>query len=464
MLVRLVLIALSLLLVAAFAACRGGGDSSDSGTATPTSTESPTTSPTATPDGGDGEIDATPLQIGEEAGIPEDVTLIIETGCFQCDGPTEGLARVYSDASGQIRTDMLFDLDEMGLPPRVITDPKAETGTREEEPFINGFAVSSDASEIIVSVCTRGGCVEPLSSPTPDSETTLFRSSDGGVTWEQFTTLDGVHLVAALVQGDVVLLKLIQDESSQEYQREYILLSSGDSIAPPQAASGSPVALPDGTLIWPTDSGRVVRSDGSVLATLPEGAQIAGITPNSTGDRIAIVWYREQTGQQVTYRLTITSLDGGTIDTFPLEGFARVGGWLDDNRLIGNTTVTTEQLTTQPPVSGGAFFVGYLPAILDLAAARIHPITQPFFEQRFLNGRNHVLAAVQGPFARVVNTDSCLNIRAQPGTSAEVLTCLADGVLLRDGSETQQADGMTWLRVTAPGGVEGWSSTEYLER
>jgi len=44
------------------------------------------------------------------------------------------------------------------------------------------------------------------------------------------------------------------------------------------------------------------------------------------------------------------------------------------------------------------------------------------------------------------------------------VTCAADGVLLRDGGETHQAGGDTWLKVVTPAGGEGWASIAYLER
>jgi hypothetical protein len=63
----------------------------------------------------------------------------------------------------------------------------------------------------------------------------------------------------------------------------------------------------------------------------------------------------------------------------------------------------------------------------------------------------------------VVDTGACLNVRAEPGPAAPVLTCAADGVLLQDSGETQEADGATWRRVITPSGIEGWASSRYLE-
>lgn len=69
-----------------------------------------------------------------------------------------------------------------------------------------------------------------------------------------------------------------------------------------------------------------------------------------------------------------------------------------------------------------------------------------------------------GPFARVTGVGDCLNVRSEPGQAGQVLGCFADGVLLRDRGEERSVDGEPWLRVTAPGAVEGWAAARYLER
>jgi hypothetical protein len=68
-------------------------------------------------------------------------------------------------------------------------------------------------------------------------------------------------------------------------------------------------------------------------------------------------------------------------------------------------------------------------------------------------------------YARIVNTEGdCLNIRAQPGPSGQVLACEAEGVMLEDLLEGVYLGGITWERVRTPAGIEGWASEQYLER
>jgi hypothetical protein len=109
-----------------------------------------------------------------------------------------------------------------------------------------------------------------------------------------------------------------------------------------------------------------------------------------------------------------------------------------------------------------SFCSGARPALIDLEAGLIHPFRTLFEPPNDIV--NNILAAQQGPFARVVNTEgTCLNIRAEPG-AGQVLDCAAEGVLLRDLGQTADVQGITWLRVTTPAGIEGWASGEYLER
>jgi hypothetical protein len=68
-------------------------------------------------------------------------------------------------------------------------------------------------------------------------------------------------------------------------------------------------------------------------------------------------------------------------------------------------------------------------------------------------------------YARVVNTEGdCLNIRAEPGPAGHVLACEAEGVMLEDLLAGSFVEGVVWMRVRTPVGVEGWASTQYLQR
>jgi hypothetical protein len=391
-------------------------------------------------------IRVVPLQFGEEAELPKDVALIIETGCFSCDGPTTALIRVYRDASGEVRTDTLFTAKATGLPPRAVSSSKE--GTWPEQPYIHSFALSSDASEIVVSVCSHGYC-QWIDQASPDAQMTLFRSLDGGVTWAEFGVIDGWSRVVAIAKESVVLW----GSDPVKAEPEYRLFPSGDPVQPPpQAEDNWPLSLPSGELIWRTKDGRLVRSDGSGFLALGEGASFVNawrrnIELDPSGKRMATTWRSESSGRNY---LGVAGLDGQVTDVFSLGEYAMVGGWVNSRLLAGNASIASEEL--------------YLPALFDLDAAQLHLIPHPFLDPPFRNGRNFVQAVLRGPFARVVETGSCLKVRAEPGMAASVLTCAADDVLLRDTGETQEVDGTTWRRVVTPAGLEGWASSQYLER
>ena len=108
-----------------------------------------------------------------------------------------------------------------------------------------------------------------------------------------------------------------------------------------------------------------------------------------------------------------------------------------------------------------------VPALLDLSSGEYRLITDPFVsDERPYQpyGRSRVDAVQIGPFARVVTPGSCLNIRLSPSVTGEVGDCAADGVLLTEVGEILDADGVSWVRVRTPAGLDGWASAKYLER
>jgi hypothetical protein len=111
------------------------------------------------------------------------------------------------------------------------------------------------------------------------------------------------------------------------------------------------------------------------------------------------------------------------------------------------------------------------PAWIDVEGGRVHPFYDPFAEIGFLSGSLRVVAVQKGPFARLVGTESCLNIRGEPSTFATVLGCVADGVLLRipgnrdvpamgPGGRREPLDG--FIEVITPDGTSGFAHVGYL--
>jgi len=459
----LVLIALIFLAVAAVA-CQTGEDGPSVAEPTPTVIGTVTAGPTATPPFPQtvGGIKVRPLAIGDEVPLPDDVALIIETGCWACDGPAESFLRVYRDPSGHIRSDTLLTIDGLGLPPRLVTMPE---GVREEPPFITGFAMRPDGSEMVVSVCVRESCGSGgLEAWSPNSKTAFFRSTDGGVTWQRFGELDVGSSVVGVVREGVVLVSSWQAEMAPA---SLSLFPSGEVVQTPLGVtSWWAFPLPGGDLLWPADDGRLLHSDGSVFAVVPADSWrlswVPHINHDPTGARFALQWVLDNPGSpgyQVRQYLGIFRSDGRLDQAFSPSELLFVGSWLGPGLLLGNTGISPSQLPTPIPQS----FLGILPAFIDLDAGLIHPITDPFLGPDWKGGRSLVRAVLPGPFSRVVGTGSCLNVRQEPGLSTQIIACAADDVLVRDTGDTREVDGVIWLRVVTPAGVEGWASTQYLQ-
>jgi hypothetical protein len=448
--VRLTTTVLALSAILLLAVACGGGEKQPAPTATPTAVASPTLAPTATPQVIDG-VEVLPLSFGEEMELSNNRALIIETGCWQCDGPPTGLYRLYRDASGQPRTDALFTIEAVGLP--------LHRGNHEEawanESSITGFAMDETASEIAAGVCTRGYC-GGLGFPTSDAQTTFYRSLDGGVTWEELAVVDGGAWVVAIAKDGVVVSGPYGPE--EETEPKFSLFPGGEPLQPPPDTSGWPLTLPGGELAWRTEGGRLLLSDGSEVLPLGEGVYVGNIVADAGGERLAATWYTE--GPPPRYLIGAFPSDGSPTSAFSLSDYVGVGGWLSDTLVAGNASVPPGLLPTPEP---GGYLNNFVPVIIDLEDGEAHPMAGPFHELP-LSGRNYIRAVLHGPFARVVNTGSCLNVRAAPGMAAPVLTCAADGVLLRDTSGTREVDGVTWRRVWTLAGSEGWASSQYLER
>jgi hypothetical protein len=443
-----------LVIAAASAACGGEGRAPAGPTSTPSPGASPSPSPTSVPSPSPtpeviAGMPVVPLEVVGKAEFPDDVALIVETGCWQCDGPTTGLERVYRDPSRTLRAETLFSPEHLGLPPRVMQTDK---GPQEEEPIITGFALTADASRIVVSVCTRGMCLEMGGPPSTDAQTTLFQSTDGGIIWRALDVLDGGFGARAITANRLLLIHFggPYEGNGPRYQFH----PSGETVEPPAGAvTWRPFPAPFGDLLWGTDDGRVLRTDGSefLALDLPPSAEIIDLAVQpEPAPQTAVVWFEEE-GASGSYYLGLVEPEGRFRKVYRTGDLVLLGGWLDA-LVYGNAGVQPERLPVPPP----QFYLAWLPAALDLQGGAAAPILEPFLERQ---GRNLVQAIVEGPFARVVGTGSCLNVRAEPSMSSVVLACAADDVLLQDIGQSGH-----WLHVATPAGEVGWAAADYLER
>jgi hypothetical protein len=394
-----------------------------------------------------------PLELRPPIDLPPDIALIVETGCWQCDGLPTGLMRAYRDATGTVRTDTLISPEKLGLPAGAMA----------------GFAVREDGSEIVAAACTRGIC-QHLDGPSPDAQAAVYRSRDGGMTWTH----------EAMVEQDLRAYGFVQSGE--------VLMMTYDRVAPPGNAqqrflsfpSYSPVANPamgrafvaGGRIFWRGERGALSDEEGRTIVASASGdwsSDVYTIAGSATG------WLAN---------LNIAGFEG-SIHRYFLAPFDNLGGlgrgsfgndgspvlyegpssmWVgvyvpSREVFFGNAEVAS-------PVSGpdGRAPQMSAPAVIDLHSRTITPIVHPFADMKTLPVDGfRVVAVQQGPFARVVNTGSCLNVRREPQLDGRVIDCFSDGVLLRDSSHgLLYAD--EWVQVVVPGGEVGWANAQYLER
>lgn len=424
------------------------------GTTTP-ATAAPTaaTPNTATPTGAPEESGAS-VVLGDKIDFPPAAAMIVSVGCADCEGGTAGLIRVHKGPDGELLINSLISLAGLDLPPRSV---QAGDEHQETDPYMLGPpAISDDGGEIVLGVCTRGYCGPDTEKATSDAQTTVFRSKDGGVSWSNVANLDGAYQIAEVVREGFIVFGPL---GSDELKPTFTVYPGGETVRPPWAR-GRPIPLRDRRLIWQqlSNPNALSRGDGSAFVSLalPSDVTLLDFIENPFDDQFALLW----TVAQQTF-LSLANSAGEITQMINFgDRMVFMGGWLTAGQLIVTADFPRDQLET-PAVE---LYAGAMPAVLDLESGNLRPISIPFTNSEFQQGRSRIVATVRGAFARVVNTGACLNIRSEPSTDAEIVGCLADNVLLLDTGETARAGDVTWLRVVAPLGLEGWASVAYLDR
>ena len=451
--------------VLAITACSDNGGSPTptpdlpAASATPTGTLSPESTPTASQDS-DGE---TALTILEPASLQPGLVLFLARGCWGCDGPTDSVERLYTDAAGEVRRDVLFT---------------APSGS------IFGGPVFADDGAVYMSTCSSGFCGY-LGAPSPDAATTIFRSLDGGMTWEERGTVAGPAAVAFAAGNDLVLdTSTFGADGSARWSRSYAAFPSGEPLTPPPGREGAHLTAMwlNQQILWhDLEAAVVVDPGGSVIYDL---ATIVGVDAathrillSAYGEDLVLSSFRlDGSGDARTHVMHAGDADI-VLELQAGVSFGLASPLVHTSRAFGNLYVSVDELRNAWESSAaGAAFLGEsspdtyqhsLPAMFDLWAATAQPLMLfgEEFGAGYIGNRNFLVRAVEGSFLRVeTGDDDCLNVREEPSIEAPVVGCYASGVLLADLNESDEVDGAVWRKVATPPGLQGWASDEFLER
>ncbi len=379
------------------------------------------------------------LAFGAPGSLPVPMSVIVEKGCYQCDGPTSAFERVTLDANGKLKVEQLY---------------KPASG------YILSSYWDPAGREHYLSVCSRGYC-GGVGQISDDAQTTIMRSTDGGVTWQPLQTFDRDVTVAATTAQGVLLNRTTYKDGQFDYR--FQLLGTDKFVTPP--AGAQPEYIGTRLIGWRMSDGKTIQSlDGSTLVVLPDvphaqtpgwrGVTVGGILAN--GD-VLIGWidYPQQINPQAYLGVV---RNGQLASVYKGLYTLNVGSWLNQSVAFGNVTL--------PKSDGTPTDAPLYPAMIDFATGTVNVLELygQVGSDDYNGQRNRIRLVEPGPFLRVTGAGDCLNVRESASTTAKVLGCFADNVLLRDLSQDQSAGGLTWKKVQTPSGETGWASAEFLAR
>lgn len=430
-------LALAILAVAVFA-----GSNAETPPASGETAVSPTDEQSGTPDPGldFGGVPVREWRVNRPEPVPEGLALYLETGCFGCEGAAGSIQRIVQMGSGDdahLETETLF---------RAPGDESASIISLEPMP---------GGGTIFATACIQGQC-GPLGEPSTDARSALYRSSNGGVTWLELESYDGIVAIAGVTSDGVVLVA-----GRSGTQSHYFVYETGQAL-PALAGSAVEPHTIGGELTLRSQDGQLVSSREQVLFD-PPGSWEAWLAGRSDPAGARFV-----TSLSLPAAEHATTISGFVRDGQLAEVFTgpqvQVGDWLDDGRAVGNVVIQRHAVPAVGPATDEQWYS--IPALIDFGAGTITPleIDGLLFESETYRGRNTVIAAAEGRWVEVAGGDECVRLRARPALDGEVIGCYADGVLFDGGEETTEADGVTWAYYRAPDGLEGWASTEFLNR
>ncbi|MEX0782176.1 MAG: LuxR C-terminal-related transcriptional regulator [Dehalococcoidia bacterium] len=390
----------------------------------------PTSAPAPNPGSGAGGK-LTDLQVAADRPLPAGAVVYYYGGNVSQEGPQQDLRRAYSDSTGKLHVERLYEnIEGEGTPYWTAIDPA--TG------------------RVAVALCLEGYC-GGYGSGEPGSKNRLVTSADGGITWADRGELPLYSTLWGFIDEGLVV-QTFEATPGEDAPGRIWVFDTGRVLKQHTGWDHASILFKDGSVGTRREDGSLMDESGTVLRAAPK---IPG-TAHSAGAFIfeptnSTLWgsfnYQAQPGEP--------------------QGWA-VEADADGNVLRGVTTQDTTvgaigRLSSDLVFANGQYpgaFVGRA-SILDLSTGTVWRIADLIGDgDRDAYG----VAATTGQFAVVNAGGDCLNVRESASTSSASLACYVDGVLLRDLGETMEAGGASWLKVATPDGREGWASAEFLER
>ena len=378
------------------------------------------------------------LGTGNAAELPEGVTAYYSVWPYASDALPGNLTRVYRDSQGQLRSDRLFtDLSQHG--------------------DVYSWTADIDRGQFVAAVCVQGYC-GGVANASADAATRVFRSDDGGVTWEEFGAgvPPNTFLIGPADGGGVVASTFFPGPPARQRIWQY---PSGTDVGSPAGAK-SPVPIYQQGLgyLWRAEKGTYIDATGKAVAggfqppvADPDSASYTVMPLLSSSTLMTWKWPPNDP------RLYWGAIDANGIlqRAWSHELDVAASVVLSDRFVLGSVRRPAVRSDVDSDVEV---------ALIDLESGVVSPLTD--LSADMLGGNQHpfLRGATTGRVLRVTGAGDCLNVRERPEMSAPVLACYRDGVLLRDRDESREAGGVTWLAVATPDGREGWASGEFLEK
>jgi hypothetical protein len=290
----------------------------------------------------------------------------------------------------------------------------------------------------------------------------IYTSEDGGVTWQEAGRAGPVGSVEGVVRGKA----LVATYPASLAKPDVWLVPGMEPVTRPEEAAHPLTA--SGLLFWATEDGRLLLEGGEEVVRLPlegyDSIDISSVwgqisTLLEKGEAV-VRWSRSRAAVgESDWHLTTFSVTQGIFrqeSDIAMDALYSLRGAYQPKDGRFYVSVDLPRDVRPAPADG----IGWpVVTVIDMLTGELRVI-----ETGYELGRNLVVAVQTGPLARVAGTGSCLNVRAGPSLTADVLGCVADGVLLRPTGQATDADGITWALVTTPKGEGGWVSTNFIER